>query len=245
MQHHIAAQLTFFPVDSHANRSALPENKKETKTHALYGRKCLESLKRFNRASLLAKMYLESSVWKMANPLSRYALHWKVKATKSNRMYCQLVPLERYTSDSEFSLWLTPTASDATKSNAKKENLHVTKSGTVRLRNKKGGSSNVGLSNQVRFIPTPRANGQEGYKTRVARKSHNQALTYLESWVEFYPTPQASDTKAGKPGMKMQKMLGNCPQVRNSGNGTLNPNWVEWLMGFPIGWSELEDSEMP
>ena len=25
--------------------------------------------------------------------------------------------------------------------------------------------------------------------------------------------------------------------------GRLNPNWIEWLMGFPIGWTELEHSE--
>jgi hypothetical protein len=27
--------------------------------------------------------------------------------------------------------------------------------------------------------------------------------------------------------------------------GWLNPEWVEWLMGFPIGWTDLEDSVMP
>ncbi len=26
--------------------------------------------------------------------------------------------------------------------------------------------------------------------------------------------------------------------------GQLNPMWVEWLMGYPIGWTDLEDSEM-
>jgi hypothetical protein len=31
-----------------------------------------------------------------------------------------------------------------------------------------------------------------------------------------------------------------------AGNGgRLNPMWVEWLMGFPIGWTVLEDSETP
>ena len=25
--------------------------------------------------------------------------------------------------------------------------------------------------------------------------------------------------------------------------GQLNPTWVEWLMGFPIGWTDLEPSE--
>jgi hypothetical protein len=23
--------------------------------------------------------------------------------------------------------------------------------------------------------------------------------------------------------------------------GKLNPQWVEWLMGYPIGWTDLED----
>ena len=28
-------------------------------------------------------------------------------------------------------------------------------------------------------------------------------------------------------------------------HGQLNPEWVEWLMGFPIGWTELPASETP
>jgi hypothetical protein len=28
-------------------------------------------------------------------------------------------------------------------------------------------------------------------------------------------------------------------------NGALNPTWVEWLMGFPLGFTVLERSEMP
>jgi hypothetical protein len=29
------------------------------------------------------------------------------------------------------------------------------------------------------------------------------------------------------------------------GGGTLNPMWVEWLMGFPAEWTALKDSETP
>ncbi len=25
-------------------------------------------------------------------------------------------------------------------------------------------------------------------------------------------------------------------------NGTLNPTWVEWLQGFPLGWTDLDAS---
>jgi len=27
--------------------------------------------------------------------------------------------------------------------------------------------------------------------------------------------------------------------------GQLNPMWVEWLMGFPTGWTDLKHSETP
>ena len=33
--------------------------------------------------------------------------------------------------------------------------------------------------------------------------------------------------------------------VAVSDGGPLNPTWVEWLMGFPAGWTVLEPSETP
>ena len=60
-----------------------------------------------------------------------------------------------------------------------------------------------------------------------------------------FPTPSESEDAAGTPKGKMQRMLGDCEEVRNTGTGTLNPTWVEWLMGFPIGWTDLKDSETP
>ena len=29
--------------------------------------------------------------------------------------------------------------------------------------------------------------------------------------------------------------------VYHENGGSLNPTWVEWLMGYPIGWTDLED----
>jgi hypothetical protein len=57
-------------------------------------------------------------------------------------------------------------------------------------------------------------------------------------------TPTANEDAAGTPGGKMQPMLGNHPEVRGTtpkewSRGTLNPLWVEWLMGWPIGWTGL------
>ena len=65
---------------------------------------------------------------------------------------------------------------------------------------------------------------------------------------EMFLTPSANEDAAGRPGSKMQKMLGNCESVRGTTSaewerGTLNPTWVEWLMGWPLGWTDLNPLE--
>jgi DNA (cytosine-5)-methyltransferase 1 len=64
----------------------------------------------------------------------------------------------------------------------------------------------------------------------------------------MWPTPQANEDAAGTPAGKMQPMLGNHPMVRGNTplewkRGTLNPAWVEWLMGVPPGWTDLKPLE--
>jgi hypothetical protein len=46
----------------------------------------------------------------------------------------------------------------------------------------------------------------------------------------MWPTPRARDHK-GK---------GFPDQLPNAVGGQLNPTWVEWLMGFPLGHTDLE-----
>ena len=71
----------------------------------------------------------------------------------------------------------------------------------------------------------------------------------LRNQVAMWPTPSANEDAAGTPDGKMQQMLGNHPGIRGTtqkewDGGTLNPNWVEWLMGWPIGWTDLNALEM-
>ena len=87
----------------------------------------------------------------------------------------------------------------------------------------------------VKMWPTPTATERSGVNPKTGKGAG------LSKAVQMWPTPSASEHKAGLPGDKMQKMLGNHPEVRNSGTGTLNPTWVEWLMGYPKGWTELKD----
>lgn len=61
-----------------------------------------------------------------------------------------------------------------------------------------------------------------------------------------WPTPTAQDAKQGQHG-KSQADRSSLPgrMKREQGSGALNPMWVEWLMGFPVGWTDLKDSETP
>jgi DNA (cytosine-5)-methyltransferase 1 len=68
----------------------------------------------------------------------------------------------------------------------------------------------------------------------------------------MWPTPQASDCRdrgnlssgAVQRRKDKGKQLG-LSQVVSETTGALNPMWVEWLMGFPIGHTDLRDSETP
>jgi hypothetical protein len=83
------------------------------------------------------------------------------------------------------------------------------------------------------FWPTPRA--QESGKWQW-NGSRNKKMLTLSGKVDKFPTPTARDSKSGAG----RQPNGHTPQLAEVIGGQLNPNWVEWLMGWPIGWTELE-----
>jgi len=68
--------------------------------------------------------------------------------------------------------------------------------------------------------------------------------------MRLIPTPTSSDDKRGdrlahclanpKAGMDLSTFARNSSPI----GGQLNPDWVEWLMGWPIGWTALEPLAM-
>jgi DNA (cytosine-5)-methyltransferase 1 len=94
------------------------------------------------------------------------------------------------------------------------------------------------LRNQVWFLPT----------MTVSQAEHLEQVKHIR----MFPTPRASERKGVGPiGSKSHKhMLGKsylCTvvQEQEQTSGQLSPVWVEWLMGYPEGWTALKDSEMP
>jgi len=89
----------------------------------------------------------------------------------------------------------------------------------------------------------------EDGKTRTSANGTRWGAT-LQTAVRMWPTPSANEDAAGTPNGNMQKMLGNHPEIRGTTpeewqRGSLNPTWVEWLMGYPIGHTDLRDWVTP
>tara|TARA_R110000751_G_C13490778_1_gene449059 strand:+ start:13 stop:489 length:477 start_codon:yes stop_codon:yes gene_type:complete len=112
-------------------------------------------------------------------------------------------------------------------------------------------------SGQPRMWPTPTAEqagegqllnkltAKDGTSPKQGERAYNpetgrHVQVTLNRAVKMWPTPTANEDACGTPNGKMQKMRGNHPDVRNTGVGTLNPQWVEWLMGYPEGWTDLK-----
>jgi hypothetical protein len=91
--------------------------------------------------------------------------------------------------------------------------------------------------------PTPTVNGN--YNRKGASATIGDGLATA---VAMYPTPTARDYRSS---MKLETVdkraasssrgvnLSEFMQRLERNNGALNPPWVEWLMGFPIGHTEL------
>ncbi|QDP50966.1 MAG: hypothetical protein Tp136DCM211861_11 [Prokaryotic dsDNA virus sp.] len=64
----------------------------------------------------------------------------------------------------------------------------------------------------------------------------------------MWPTPAASDNRdrghMGMPSIQRRMEKGkqlNLSMVISQKSGSLNPNWVEWLMGYPVGYTDLNN----
>lgn len=129
-------------------------------------------------------------------------------------------------------LWRTPHASDG-------------EGGIMEMRD--GISGHYKLRDHVQeknkgFWPTP--------TTPRPHDSNNTAGKYYQSqnqkdltWavIKKFPTPRASMMTEAD--MEQAKFAGNSPnrpKYCDAGKGSLNPDWVEYLMGWPIFWTSLE-----
>jgi hypothetical protein len=94
--------------------------------------------------------------------------------------------------------------------------------------------------------PTPTVCGN--YNRKGASASSGDGLATA---VRNFPTPTVAMRKGSSGGALTRKTGKSRENDRldyriegDASNGRLNPDWVEWLMGWPIGWTALQPLEM-
>ena len=120
--------------------------------------------------------------------------------------------------------WPTPTATERSGTNPKTGKGH-------------------GLSKSVKMWPTPRANSAMASTITPEVAWDQNRFPNLETEVgrRTWPTPLVDD--ANNVNSKANRFPTLVSQVKEQeGSGSLNCDWVEWLMGYPIGWTNLETS---
>ncbi len=97
-----------------------------------------------------------------------------------------------------------------------------------------GGTS---LGWAVRNVPTPTTSMLTIGDMEQARYAGNSGKRQAYRLANQVPTPTCHDRK-GKLGAKRGKGATGGPCLTMVVGGTLNPTWVEWLMGWPLGWTD-------
>jgi len=121
-------------------------------------------------------------------------------------------------------MWQTPVADDAVDRKAGKWNSR----------------GEPKLSAQVKLWPTPTVKGNYN-RAGLSSKSGDGLATA----VARFPTPSANDWKGSSKAGQRRGQLTDPAMGAIPAGGALNPTWVEWLMGFPPGWTVCAASATP
>jgi len=126
----------------------------------------------------------------------------------------------------KYDLWPTPTASLGTKG------------GRVTPRKSREGGTLIEALSARSIWPTPTVKGNYNRKG-LSKQSGDGLATAVQKW----PTPTARDHRgvhrSERSAQRRRESARGMPLNEEVG-GLLNPTWVEWLMGWPIGWTALQ-----
>lgn len=93
------------------------------------------------------------------------------------------------------------------------------------------------LSQVAKLLPTLTAQDARNATLPRSQAGRDSVPGYLLR--TMYATPQARDYRTGQ-----SERWDNPDRSRNLNDqvgGSLNPDWVEWLMGFPRGWTNPDE----
>lgn len=252
---------------THASHSAQQVNETVQPTPGTYGPRCLELLAQFDPESHSWKTYGVITLWDLTVCLPTLP---KLGMTLNGKLFQRsawerpildsgsFVWPTPMASDSHYRLTGNSQASHNLQAMAAKGELTTiwpTPTAHPDNSNKNGKFKNPTLGDAVRMWPTPTTQEVEHPDMKLTpsnrRKSKNgkgsHSLNLADS-VRFWPTPRSNSAMASlitpeiandpKRFPNLETVVGR--QMSAGAGGRLNPVWVEWLMGFPLGWTDLE-----
>jgi hypothetical protein len=236
-----------------ASQPVLPGSAEANVITAGSGRQCSMLLDVSNPLGVFSKILLESSHWTNSQ---EYCYVWNRLDTRFGLSAFRLTPLGQSTDENESLLWRTPNQSDAS-------------GGPMDGEQRLAQGHQLNLAEQAispKLWPTPQAHDQHpGNAARVGRfgtKHGGRNLTDEVMMPKLWPTPRKEGFDAqGKGHGDFQYEVKNrlWPTTQDGSNncgpsqlrrdslslnamigGSLNPRFVEELMGFPIDHTALK-----
>ncbi len=241
-------QPTLFQEDFPANHSQSQEKEEEQMMTDTYGMKLLELSESANQNILLAKMLRVLLTSPMVKCCNRYKKIWKKKISKSNVLLFQLqvsvLGIKERESGLSDVIYQTPTTQDS--------RIGINNIGGNKHRVKRG---SIALADQILF-PTPRSCEMEGGVvknveinngsfSRKNKKGVRFGVKLKDAVHKIYGTPKAQDSRAALTDRGKSNLGEQIHQEYNAKKlgGRLNPNFVEFLMGYPMNWTKIESTE--
>ena len=175
----------------------------------------------------------DSSSWKtpqlsLLEGLDVFSETWPRWGTMRNGACWERMTLVGLTNGNGFGSWPTPTRHDG-KDNA---------SPAAILRKSPG----LGVVAQIWQTPT----ADDAVERKIG-KWNSRGEPKLSAEVLIWPTPRTKGMCGGSGAWEQLKQATTIEEARKMGagnGGQLNPPWVEWLMGWPIGWTDSQLLEM-
>ena len=230
-----------------ANLSPSQVDKEVRKIKDTSGQKCLDLSTNVGPLGSLEKTLVDT----LNSVSTPYLRTWRVKVTPRGRLVFQLLASVPPIKEKESGLWATPNTMD-----------HLPQRSPEALRKqatttRKGRTKPANLREQVDPIvmkmwrtPDNLAGGSnlpgiqkaldEGHLKRPSGQPIQIRLQDQVREPRLCPTPTARDWKDAGPNSNYEKMRQK-GRLAGTAGGSLNPTWVEWLMGYPKGWTDLKD----
>ncbi len=199
-----------------------------------------------NMLDLLARYDPDTLSWKTSQrcffeDYQTFSETWPRSGTMRNGIAYRLPTLAHLTVEIESGFWPTPTAMDKIDPKTPKaivKEMNEQRPGRTYLANLRDqvvwGRTFSEVKTKLFATPTTKAN-----QLAPSMMKHPGCRAML-------PTPTARDYKGARKPETMEKTgrnretnsLPDAVEFQDQ-PGRLNPTWVEWLMGFPLGWTDL------